>query len=152
SGTGKSSVVKAGAMPRLAAESGWRMLPVIRPATNPSEALSDAVANAGERSLLVIDQFEELATLAAAAERRRFLEALAAVIDERGETIHVVITLRSDFEPQFADSVLARWWKGGRFVIPPMSPIELRDAIELPAAQRVLYFDDPTLVDDLIAE
>ena len=40
SGTGKSSLVKAGVLPRLASDSRWLVLPVVRPGTAPLDALA----------------------------------------------------------------------------------------------------------------
>ncbi|MBK6308800.1 MAG: caspase family protein [Gemmatimonadetes bacterium] len=44
SGTGKSSLVKAGLVPRLAAD-GWQVLPIVRPGTTPLVALAQAVGS-----------------------------------------------------------------------------------------------------------
>ena len=48
SGTGKSSVVKAGLLPLLRAE-GHRILPVVRPGLHPLAALEQALADVGRR-------------------------------------------------------------------------------------------------------
>jgi WD40 repeat protein len=173
SGTGKSSVVKAGLVPGLRRTGGWQVLAPLRPGKSPlaalagvtlpgagaaagPRALADSVgawlgANPGSRLLLVVDQFEELITLCQdAGERARFLEQLALALDDRSGRFHVVLTLRSDFEPQFADCALKGRWSGARYVVPPMSQDELREAIEGPASARVLYFKPSGLVDRLI--
>ncbi len=56
-------------------------------------------AGAGERTLLVIDQFEELFTLTPdRATRRRFIDCLLRAADPGGSRpVHVVLTLRADF-------------------------------------------------------
>ena len=123
SGTGKSSVVKAGVLPRLrelAAESGleWRVVVCQRLGKVPRDQLNDAVARLEAmkspaaaddlRRLLVIDQFEELFTQGSEPEeQRRFLDELAALLAAGG--LRVLITLRSDFEPRLADTPLAPW-------------------------------------------
>ena len=65
SGTGKSSVVKAGLLPLLR-EAGHRILPVIRPGLHPLAALERALTEVGAagtpKAVLLIDQFEELIT------------------------------------------------------------------------------------------
>ncbi len=102
--------------------------------------------------LLVIDQFEELVTLCHDAdEREKFLAGLARAIKAFPEQLRIVVTLRSDFEGQFQDTPLEPDWHP-RFVVPAMTREELRQVIVEPAAERALYFDPPTLVDQLIDE
>ena len=180
SGTGKSSLVKAGLLPYLrqamdeqsaeqladAAHSikGWQILPVVRPTESPlrvfteiiellQDAPAAATAQGTQRDLLVIDQFEELITLCHhESERIAFLDLLAELLTIQGDQLHIVLTLRTDFEPQFANLALAAHWRAGRFVVPPLLQSELREIIEGPAGVRVLFFDPPALVDQLIDE
>jgi hypothetical protein len=174
SGTGKSSLVKAGVVPRLATESDWQVLPMMRPGSEPMRALQAALGAAAElapstaacsaalerllaatdaRLVLVIDQFEELLTLTRSAEQRaRFLDQLAAMLSGSEARLHLVLTLRSDFEGLFDHSPLAALWQVGRFVVPAMSRADLRAAIEGPAQQRVLYFEPSSLVEQLVDE
>lgn len=213
SGTGKSSLVKAGVLPRLDVRSddfsrpalaeatevattneAYRVLPPMRPTDHPVQAL-DALLRAelgedpsgfpnpkglsddnalaqtiarwaeghpNERLVLTIDQFEELATLCRDdAERDRFLRLLAEAVRQHPVAFRLIITLRTDFEPQFTQegSPLANLWQSARlakpparYIVPPMEIEDLRQVIEGPAAVRVLYFDPPELVDDLIKE
>ena len=108
--------------------------------------------------LLVIDQFEELVTLCSNAVRSAFLDFLADLLDREPDRLRVVLTLRSDFEPQFADSALQRHLQAGketseaRFLAPPLQHHEFREIIEKPASERVLFFEPPALVDRLITE
>ncbi len=193
SGTGKSSLVKAGVLPRLQVEGGrlqaasrdaqspYHVLSPMRPTDRPVRALeallhaelgeevpklSDATglsaviarwaaAHPGRRLVLTIDQFEELATLCRDDdERAHFLHLLAEAVQAQPDAFRLVITLRTDFEPQFTqrDSPLAGVWQAGRYVVPPMDIEDLRQVIEGPASVRVLYFDPLELVDDLIKE
>jgi hypothetical protein len=206
SGSGKSSLVKAGLIPQLKkSEQPWRILPPIRPGESPFSALNKAlaqenlpvfaissdvaqpVANGGtskqgnssvktewyeqglqnlslnlvawrklypnSKLLLVIDQFEELITLSKDdTEREMFLSGLARALKAFPEWLRIVLTLRSDFEPQFRETVLERFWTAARFVVPAMTREELRQAIAEPAAAKVMYFEPPTLVDQLIDE
>ena len=73
---------------------------------------------------------------------------------QQPDAFRLIITLRTDFEPQFtqAGSPLAEAWQAARYVVPPMDIEDLRQVIEGPASVRVLYFDPPELVDDLIKE
>lgn len=178
SGSGKSSLVKAGVLARLDAMSGWHLLPVVRPGGVPVASIAEAVAtldadaprpvdadqvagmiatwcstHPAERLVLVIDQTEELVTMARTpADREAFLLLLAHLLDSHGDRIRIVLTLRTDFEPQFDHSALAERWKAARFVIKPMSRADLQAVIEEPAARSVLYFDPPELVDALLDE
>lgn len=175
SGTGKSSLVKAGLVPRLAAD-GWTILPVVRPGTAPLVALAQSIGSgdgaagatpasmsaridallqgAGDRKVvLVIDQCEELITLArSAAEREQALTLLARLAEAHPASLRIILTLRTDFEPNFDRSAFGERWRAGRFIVPPMSRDNLRAVIEQPAAKRVLYFEPSSLVETLLDE
>lgn len=170
SGTGKSSLVKAGLVPKL--DPAWTVLPVIRPGDEPLDALQTAIAElSGEgadigtrvatwrdthpigKLVIVVDQFEELVTMTRQSEdRTRFLEILANLIKAEKDDVRVIITLRSDFEPQFTQGPLSHAWSASRYVVRPMTQDELREVIEKPASARVLYFEPSKLVDTLINE
>ena len=181
SGTGKSSLVKAGLIPYVRSlNEEWAILTPIRPGESPFLALNDVLiqigidANGSEQSfaptdiwqhldrwmkdnpntqlLIVIDQIEELFTLCRyEKERSQFLGLLSKAIATYPEQLRLVFTLRSDFEPQLRTE-LEPYWMKARFVIPAMTREELREAIEKPASERVMYFDPPSLVDRLIDE
>ena len=139
-----------------------------------------------KKLLLVIDQFEELVTQSSQQEKEQFVQWLQQLLTNHAEEIQVVITLRSEFEAQFASELLSggkevvlfaitlianerlyklipilaqiyqswpqKQWMAARFVVPAMTQDEFRDVIEKPAAEKVLYFDPPELVDKLINE
>jgi hypothetical protein len=162
SGTGKSSLVCAGALPAFE-DAGWQILSVVRPGVEPMKALGALAAaldaNPGARRILVIDQLEELETLQRGGNAtEKFLRAVeaavAASIDAEkpsGPRLHVVYTLRSDFEPYFAKDLTDRH-PLGRFLVTPMSREELCKVIEGPAEACVLCFDPPSLVDEIVKE
>lgn len=190
SGTGKSSLVKAGLLPVLEATEAppgalsWRVLEPMRPGDTPLRTLEHLlhttvgaptlsttptigvpilsprmlftqwlVAHPSQRLLLVVDQFEELITQCRDdAERRQFQDLLATLLAAHPQQLRVVLTLRSDFEPQFSDSPLVAYWSAGRYIVPPLTQADLRAVIEGPAAACVLYFEPPELVDKLIDE
>ncbi|AFZ28392.1 WD40 repeat-containing protein (plasmid) [Cylindrospermum stagnale PCC 7417] len=104
--------------------------------------------------LLPIDQFEELITLCKSdKEQEQFQNLIKNAIAKYPDKIHVVITLRLDFEAQFQTSVLKDFWnEDTRFVVPLMNQDEFRSCIEKPASEKVVYFDPPSLVDELINE
>ena len=166
SGTGKSSVVRAGVLPRLekppeelAGKIGaWTVARLPRLQGNPRQQLDEtlrklAEAPAGHRKLLFIDQFEELYTQCADGEiRNGFLRQLGELMSGE-QPLKVVITLRSDFEPRLAASEeLGEFLAPGRYLVPAMTSEELREVIEEPAKLKALYFEPEALVGELVDE
>lgn len=184
SGTGKSSLVKAGLLPHLerSETEQWHILSPLRPGRTPlvnlqavlKKELEASVSTAQlaqdkstfaevvtgwanshpqEKLLLVIDQLEELVTLCSDDKREQFLTLLAETVSQHPDIFRLIITIRTDFEPQFDDNTpLSPLWKKSRYIVPPMDQADLRQVIEGPASERVLYFDPPELVDTLISE
>jgi WD40 repeat protein len=169
SGTGKSSVVKAGLLPRLELRDGWVVLPTVRPGAYPMLSLSrvlDTAANAvaieariqalcdgNLKTVLCIDQFEEFVTMTHSAEEREaVLQLLLRLLKLHSNKLDIVLTLRTDFEPQFSRGELRELWNDGRYVIPAMTQNDLRECILKPASARVMYFKPNELVDQLINE
>ncbi|NEP35367.1 PQQ-binding-like beta-propeller repeat protein, partial [Moorena sp. SIO3B2] len=196
SGSGKSSLVKAGLIPKLRQDNTeqWCILPPIRPGETPLEALNNVLTeaklpnvepqnpqhnlamsidvwaknNPNSKLLLFIDQSEEIITLCQNLdERQEFFQQILTAINPHGDKLRVVLTLRSDFEPQITDvglklapevlnqlgtTVLINLWQSGRFIVPAMTRGELREAIEKPAQARVMYFQPHELVEKLIDE
>jgi WD40 repeat protein len=116
--------------------------------------IADWLANhPDQKLLLIVDQFEELVTLCRdALAREAFQQLLQTLLDKHSDQLRIILTLRTDFEPQFATSPLVERWQPGRFVVPPMTQAESRTVIEGPAGVRVLFFEPPELVDTLIDE
>jgi Caspase domain len=156
SGTGKSSVVKAGLLPLLR-EAGHHILPVMRPGLHPLAALEATLADVGApgapKAVLLIDQFEELITRCPDAdERQAFLTRLRQVVDDEARIHRVIVTVRSDFEPQVSGGDLKAAWNAGRCTVPPFSLEELKEIIVMPTMQEVLIFDPPELVDEIVGD
>nr|MDJ0962527.1 protein kinase [Acidimicrobiia bacterium] len=186
SGSGKSSVVRAGLVPALrrgavAGSEGWfiaEMLPGNRPfeeleaallrvAVNPPPSLLEQLTadasgirravrrvlpDDGSELLLLIDQFEELFTIADSAdERDLFVESLVAgLVDERSR-LRVIVTLRADFYDRplmYGD--FGRLVKQRQETVLPLSPEELTAAITGPA-QRVGVAIDTGVVSEMVA-
>ena len=180
SGAGKSSLVKAGLTVALR-NLGWQVSEPVRPGASPllqlaglvgkhfpSVGSGDEIFSAFEFGrelqttqletptgpvLLVLDQLEELITAGARqAERSLFYSALAWILRAGGGKVHIVVTVRSEFEPALLDAAIAEAWSVGRFAIPTMSREELRECVVKPAESRALFFDPPELVDRLLDE
>ena len=195
SGSGKSSLVKAGLIPKLRQDNTeeWEIVPPIRPGETPLQALNNALKNAqlpevaaqnpqqnlamsidfwaknhpNSKLLLFIDQSEEVITLCQKEdERKDFLQQILTAINVHSHRLRVVLSLRSDFEPQIRDAALQfiptvlkvgntelkNNWQSGRLIVPAMTRGELREAIEKPASTRVMYFQPHELVEQLIDE
>jgi hypothetical protein len=84
--------------------------------------------------LLVVDQFEELYTMAPEGERDVFIEALVDAITHPMSRVRVVITLRADFYDQpLASRRLGELLRDHTELVTPMTPSELQLAISRPA-------------------
>lgn len=107
SGSGKSSVLRAGLVPafrqRAAGFGGRaeeRSAVVITPGRDPVPALREALESLApaREALVVVDQFEEVFTHCAdEAERVRFVEVLTAAAERPDQATRVVIGVRADF-------------------------------------------------------
>lgn len=158
SGSGKSSLVRAGLMPILE-ENGWRVLEPILPGVEPlaelkrvltqlfersqireiaaaidTEGLSAVISRltGSERFLLVIDQFEEIFTLCFKEEdRRKFIELVTQCSHER---LAIVTTMRADFlEPCLSYKSLTQLIQEQAVYMPPLLGAELEEVIASPA-------------------
>lgn len=103
--------------------------------------------------VLVVDQFEELFTLAAAEDRQRFLDLILGAIDHAGDRFKLVITLRSDFVASCLEyPALATALQQSSILIPPvLSADDYREVILNPA-EKVGLKVDPELVEVLLQE
>ncbi|HUG46963.1 MAG TPA: BTAD domain-containing putative transcriptional regulator [Candidatus Limnocylindria bacterium] len=186
SGSGKSSVVRAGllaALRRGAIDGSERwLISTMTPGSAPMDELAEAVLRvapeppaglrrllgrdpgalvelaeasvpAGSRLLLVVDQLEEVFTLAtSAAERSDFLAALAQAATSAGSSIFVVVTLRADFyDRPLAQHDFAALLRAGTALLIPLSAEELERAIAAPARLHGVTVE-PALVARLLAD
>jgi WD40 repeat protein len=165
SGSGKSSVVRAGLIPALGAgtlpgSDGWRQT-LMRPGNRPLAEMrrvlgftrSSASSSTQPRQVIVIDQFEEAFTVCADdAERDGFVDALTGLAHDLERRVLVVVAIRADYYGRCAAYPdLAKLLGANHVLVGPMDDEELRRAIELPARRAGLRAE-PSLVDALVAD
>ncbi len=183
SGSGKSSLIFAGLIPKLEESSsfgeGKWLVRKMRPGNDPLQALEIALntelakidddeaelakidAEAvdcvlktqpkAERLLLVIDQFEELFTLAPKDDILDFQKLLLRLV--KITKCYVVITIRADFYGDLMSSLLWKIVKNHLEDVEPLDEKGLREAITEPAkkTEPVVYLDK-LLVERLVSE
>ncbi|MGZ4179283.1 MAG: nSTAND1 domain-containing NTPase [Solirubrobacteraceae bacterium] len=156
SGSGKSSVLRAGLLPALAAgvlpgsESRHQVL--VRPGEHPLEELHTAMAGLDEEPVvLAVDQFEEVFTACADEdERAAFIEELVSAATSARRRHTVLLAVRADqYGRCAAYSALSTLLAANHVLVGPMLSDDLRRAVECPAQQVGLYVD-PELVDALV--
>ena len=169
SGSGKSSVLRAGLLSALAGgvlpgSERWRRV-LIRPGERPLDELrrmlasgaKDPVAEAldalstDERILIAVDQLEELFTACGSEDdRAAFVETIGrAAADPHGRAI-IAVALRADFYGRFAAyPAVADLLGANHVLVGPMQASELRRVVELPAG-RVGLRVEPELADALV--
>jgi DNA-binding SARP family transcriptional activator/basic membrane lipoprotein Med (substrate-binding protein (PBP1-ABC) superfamily) len=173
SGSGKSSAVQAGVIPVLRARGETVVL--LAPGPRPLRTLASALDRAGfgaqgtlhhrfevdlkalavtisRPAILVIDQFEELFTLADPEATARFSDLVATAVEDEGAPLRVVATLRADYYDRpltipslagvFSDSVVS---------VKPMTAPEIERAVVEPA-QAVGLEVEPALLAQLVAD
>lgn len=139
SGIGKSSLVRAGILPLYEREKVHVMTPGKKPYTLLNDSVLSKLRSSGSGNIIFVDQFEEVITICTnASERDNFAKALLALTTNNT----VIITIRSDFENHFRNSVLFTLPedKQKRFVVPPFTREELREVVVQPALLQVLEF------------
>jgi WD40 repeat protein/DNA-binding SARP family transcriptional activator len=141
SGSGKSSLLRAGLLPAFASFDHV----LLRPG-DPLPRLAP-----GARTVVAVDQFEELFGRAfSEGARRDYIDALVEVAWDPERRAIVLLALRADFFGHVAPYVeLADLIGPNHVLLGPMSHAELRRAIEGPAEQVGLEVE-PGLVDALV--
>jgi hypothetical protein len=179
SGSGKSSLVHAGLLPRLGA--GWFVVPPFVPGSQPTVHLADSLARAlaghgahgraaavdpagladaarelarrreGTRNVLVVvDQAEELLTRTGGREQRAFLKLLRAAL-HKDSPLWVVATLRSEFLSGRPERAGMAEAIDDSLVVEPLSRSRLAEVIERPAARAGVEFE-PGLVERIVED
>ncbi|MEU3570325.1 hypothetical protein AB0E96_18155 [Kitasatospora sp. NPDC036755] len=148
SGSGKSSLLRAGLIPALrdrgATGTGPAAVRILTPGPRPASdhAAVPAPASGPGDTVLVVDQFEEAFTLCAdPAERAAFLGLLLAAC-EPDSRLRVVLAVRADFFGRCAEHHgLAVALREATLLVGPMGAAELREAIVKPAADAGLIVE-----------
>jgi WD40 repeat protein len=140
SGSGKSSLVLAGLLPRLCPGPDCPGTAVMTPGDDPTARLDAALAAAGAAPVvLVVDQLEELFTLCTnEMQRKTFLGRLF----ELWQKMKIVLTMRADFLGECAPyQQLREMMQAHQELVPPMNEEELRRAMESQAGAVKLRFE-----------
>jgi hypothetical protein len=165
SGVGKSSLVQAGVVPRLRERrGGWIVMPAVMPGSHPLRSLARSLAVVGSGQpttvcfadklrtadsrpnapvLVIIDQAEELITLAGQAERDEFLGLLASAL-EADPRLWIIMIMRSEFLTAFLGTAQARLFRDP-VVVGTLGHAALVEVIEQPACRAGLTFDPRSL-------
>jgi eukaryotic-like serine/threonine-protein kinase len=172
SGIGKSSVVHAGVVPALIGgalgdDRVWRAVTVAAPGRRPFTALADALGLAtrdapaaelarairpgtGDGVVLVVDQLEELVTLAERVDAIRCTELIAALADGV-PGVRVVAAVRGDFLTRVAALPgLAVPMTRGLHLLRALTEADLREAVTGPARAKGVRFETPAMIDELV--
>ena len=154
SGTGKSSLVLAGILPKY--KSDYSILQ-FSPGNCGLINLSDQLKEIRKESkcLLYIDQLEEIFTQNSTEEQKEFFQKLNDTLNNSSYQLKLLVSIRSDFESYLDRTVLNAFWteqKSNFYPVPVLTSTELREIIFKPATQRLIEFNPPGLVDTIANE
>ncbi|MEB3121598.1 MAG: WD40 repeat domain-containing protein [Snowella sp.] len=180
SGSGKSSLIQAGLIPKLKDQWGSQLFNfTFVPDVDPFESfygclltkykqsdaktarmvqedtlikVVDSLKKEGIQWLIFIDQFEELFTRTPQNEWDVFVNSLIQLIDKKDPTVKVVMTMRADFLDKLGPyPALGRIHDHQSRMLTDMEDRDLRLAIAEPAARNGVTFETG-LIDQIIAD
>ncbi|MBN3888104.1 MAG: caspase family protein [Nostoc sp. JL31] len=103
--------------------------------------------------VLVVDQFEEIFTLAPTSDRELFLELLLGAVQYAGDRFKLIITLRADFIASCLEvPALAKALQDLSVLVPPKLSLDDYRRVILNPAQQVGLKVEPELVEVLLRE
>jgi TIR domain len=153
SGSGKSSLLRAGVLPRLQ-QSNDPVIgePFVTRVIRPDSLAAEVLSNSPSRHVVVIDQLEEIFTIdLEQPKKHREVFAQIALL-RKDPRVHLVFAMRIDFLDQLK---LSELWpfvqRGYRIDLAPLQGNELREAIEKPA-QTVGVAIERSLVERLLVD
>lgn len=179
SGSGKSSLVRAGLIPQFAQRLGAKFNDLtFTPDRDPFESLRVSLIGKGYKQseveiarqgdiekvvqtlkmpeaqwLLFIDQFEELFTLTQDTEKRqRFITSLVRLAESEAKSVKILLAMRADFLDRFSPHPkLGQIAQQTIHLVTDMHDDELRLVIEQPAASHGVVFEEG-LVEEIIKD
>lgn len=180
SGSGKSSLVRAGILPWFARKYGSRSILTFTPQENPFKSLYASLVtkeypshevefiedekkdtfsevikklkNKETNWLIFIDQFEQIFTRTSEEKCKNFLDSLVRWIQQNDQSVKLIMTMRADFLDRFASyPKFSKLIDNHKPFIADMDDHELRLVIEQPAAQHGVVFEKG-LVEEIIKD
>ncbi|WP_062295201.1 WD40 repeat domain-containing protein [Nostoc piscinale] len=180
SGSGKSSVVRAGLIPWLSQKWGTKLVNLtFTPDIDPFEAFYASLLSKYKQSVaqiareaqtdtltevvnrlkqpddywfILIDQFEELFTTTQPEKRNKFISSLLQLSKINVSNVKIMATMRADFLDRFSPyPALVKATDNHRPIIAEMQQDELRLAIEQPAAHHGVVLETG-LVEEIIKD
>ncbi|BBD59134.1 WD-repeat protein [Nostoc sp. HK-01] len=180
SGSGKSSLIRAGLIPALEDQPGYEQLVNLTfvPDANPFQSFHSSLLTKYKQSeaelaqavkedtlvkvvqslkrdsqwLIFVDQFEELFTTTPKDKRDFFIKSLIQLIEKSDSSVKVVLTMRADFLDKLSPyPKLGKIHDSSSRMLTDMDDSELRLAIAEPAARNGVTFEQG-LIEQIIAD